>query len=491
METAVTDSDSPIREIFTRQPDNPSVVVVDGYGIRIHVQRGHLVIQDGIGRTRRTRKIPRIDGAKNARSNLTDQSIARLIILSDTGYVTLEALRWCADLSISVVQLDRTGRILMCSPGLTGDARLRIAQVKAQDTATGLDIIRALIAAKLTGQAAVLREVFNAETSALRIERMTSDLAASPNLKSILAIEGSAAGIYWRAWRGNVHVPFAPQDLEFVPAHWYSFKNRASVRNPQMQGKNATDVINAMLNYSYSICENEARYACHVLGLDPAIGYGHGHTNESDTLVFDLMEVLRPEADRVVLSLMDTGLGVPYRPDGKRGYLKVLWFTESRDGVCRLTAPVTHMLAELIPAAVASIAGQYAEQISRALVATSKHRVVTSRYIHEASPARLTVVKPPRLAGDLVPADVLSDAAWSRVAPLIPPEPVSTRHKRTPRSDNRLVLAGILCHESLGVAWRGIPASFGVNRQVCRRRLTEWQSLGAWETIYAAAKPGR
>jgi CRISPR-associated endonuclease Cas1 len=490
MQTSVTESDSAVRYIFTRQPDNPSVIVADGFGVRVSINRGHLVIEDGIGDTRRIRRIPRIDATMSARSSDSQFRIARLVILSDSGYVSFEALRWCADLGISVVQLDRDGRLLMSSPGLAGDSRLRIAQVRAIGSETGVSIIRALMAEKLSRQAQLLRDIFGATRSAEKIERNADIIRASDNLNEILATEGSSAAVYWRAWRGNVFVPFRPQDLQHVPSHWYEFKSRASLRNPLRQGKNATDPINAMLNYAYAIAETEAKHACHIVGLDPAIGYGHGHHDIRDALAFDLMEVLRPEADRAVLSILGTGKGVPYASDGKPAYFDALDFIETRDATCRIDAPVTHRLCEIVPAAVASLAGIHAENISRQLASSSAHKLRTRSYVHRASPARLHVVSHVRPASDLQPSDVLSDDAWRAVLPLIPPEPVSIRHKQ-PRSDARAVLAGILCHEIMKVSWRAIPASFGVRGETCRRRLIEWTALGAWPAILSVARPER
>ena len=471
-------SDDPIRQVFSRQPANPSVIVADGYGVSVTVKRGHLVIEDGLSNVRRTRRIPRVDGSMSVRSSARDLRIARLVILSGTGYVSLDALEWCSELGITVTQVSQSGKVLMSSPGLSGDSRLRIAQVKALDTPKATHIVRSITAAKLEGQAKVLQDVFGLAHPAAKILDIASLVEASESLATILAQEGNAANIYWRSWRKRVFVPFRPQDLQHVPSHWWQFNGRASLRNPLLQGKNATDPVNSLLNFAYAICETEARHACQIIGLDPGIGFGHGHKG-GDTLVFDLMEVLRPLSDRVVLSMMDTGQGVPYDIDGKPAYFKLLSFTETSDGICRLVPPLTHQLAELIPPAVAALAGEYAETIARAL--TSK--IPTRSYVRKASPSRLQLVSASKLA--LASSDILPDSIWSAVSPLIPAEPLSTRFKPESRKPDRTVLAGILCHEILGVSWHSIPASFGVRGETCRRRLAEWETVGAWLSIVA------
>lgn len=493
MDVTITDSDSPVRYIFTRQPDNPSVIVADGYGVKIHVARGHLIIEDGIGETRRTRRIPRVDATQpsHRRETSTGIHVSRLVILSDTGFVTLDALRWCADLGISVTQLDRTGRILMSSPGLGGDARLRASQVHAaadgRNAATGERIYRTLLSAKVHGQADVLFEALPDCSTAVCSIHSLADRIMSPGLDatSVMPVEGNAAKLYFDAWKGRVFTPFDPADLNFVPAHWNVYESRKSLRNPRVPGgKDATSPVNAMLNYAYALCEKEARYACHVIGLDPALGFHHTAHHGSDTLVYDLVEVLRPYADRVVLSMMDTGKGIPFA-NGKPAYFKALWFCETRDAVCRLVAPLTHMLAERIPAAVAPVAGEYAQMIARELSETSRFKPKTPHQQHTDSLARLRTGHRSKLADDITIEDVVPDHVWETVRDLIPHVAAARAGNVTPNP--RGVLAGILCHELYGVSWRNIPPVM-CSDWVGHKRFTTWRASGDWKIILDAVE---
>jgi hypothetical protein len=125
--------DSPVAHVFTRQPDTDTVCVADGYDVRLHVRSGHLVIEDGTSRVRRVRRYPRTEARDTG-------GLARVVILGTAGYVTMEAVRWCAALGIAIIQADRDGRVLLCSPGMNGDARIRESQVHAQ--AGGPDLRR-------------------------------------------------------------------------------------------------------------------------------------------------------------------------------------------------------------------------------------------------------------------------------------------------------------------------------------------------------------
>jgi CRISPR/Cas system-associated endonuclease Cas1 len=62
--------------------------------------------------------------------------------------------------------------------------------------------------------------------------------------------------------------------------------------------------VNATLNYAYAVLESQMRIATVAQGLDPTIGYLHACRPGRVALVYDLMEPLRPWADRLVLDFV-------------------------------------------------------------------------------------------------------------------------------------------------------------------------------------------
>ena len=126
-------------------PIRSGIVMLSGYGIKVAVDRRHLAVSDGIGRQRR-------DG----RFAKATSRIKRLVVLAQTGYVTLEALRWLHDAKAAFIHLDHDGSILTASIGGLDDARLRRAQALLPHTEHRLAIARELLEAKLKGQLAVL-----------------------------------------------------------------------------------------------------------------------------------------------------------------------------------------------------------------------------------------------------------------------------------------------------------------------------------------------
>ncbi len=288
--------DSLVASLFSRDPANASVAVADGYGLTIRVHRGHLVIEDGIGRHRRQRRYSR-----------AERTLRRLVILGHTGYLTLEALRWCADVGVVVVHLDGDGRLLTVhgSPG-TDDARLRRAQAAAPSSPVGLEITRCLLSAKLDGQASVAKELLSAEPVAPLIRKLGDELRDAHSLVRCRDLEARASNAYFGAWSTVVRCRFAERDAERVPQHWTAFTARSSpLHRSGRSPRTAADPVNALLNYGYALAEAEARLAAQAVGLDPGLGIIHTDQRNRDSLALDLLEPLRTIVERHVLQLLN------------------------------------------------------------------------------------------------------------------------------------------------------------------------------------------
>jgi CRISPR-associated endonuclease Cas1 len=316
-------------------------ITLSGYGIDVRVDRGHLLLQDGIGDERFTTRLPRVG-----------HGLKRLVVIGADGEVSLAALRWIADQNAAFVMLDRDGSVLMTTgPVRSSDARLRRAQALAHHSGTALRISRELISQKLSGQELVAREQLQDSTTADAIAKHNERLATAESVDALRLIEPRAAGSYWAAWR-NVPVAFPKKDLLLVAEHWRKFGARISplTGSPRL----AANPVNAILNYLYALLESEASLAVAVLGLDPGLGVMHVDTPSRDSLASDLMEPIRPQVDAFVLDWI-------LREPLKRG-----WFFEQRNGNCRLMADFASRLSETTKTWASAVA-PYAEWIARIL----------------------------------------------------------------------------------------------------------------------------
>ena len=79
---------------------------------------------------------------------------------------------------------------------------------------------------------------------------------------------------------------------------------------------------------------------------------------------------------------------------------------------------------------------------------------------------------------------LVSDALWSRIAPLLPPEPPKPKGGRPPIA-HRAALNGILYVLRTGIQWKRLPTELGFGSGVtCWRRVRDWQRAKVWARLH-------
>jgi CRISPR-associated protein Cas1 len=322
---------------------NGVVHYATGYGVRVHVSRGHLIIEDGTGSDRRTTRYNRATG-----------QLRRLVVVASTGYISFEAVRWMTDAGCALIQLDHTGRVLVttATPGNDQPA-LRRAQALAAHQGVGVEISRQLLAAKLHGQQIVAARL-DADAAAV-IREHEGRLARCVDLDTLRLSEAQAAATYWAAWRG-VQVRFATRDADRVPDHWKRFSQRSSplTGSPRV----AIDPANAVANLLYALLEAESTIALAAVGLDPGIGILHTDQRARDSLALDLMEAARPTVDRYLVDLLS------------RNTFAAAEFGETSAGQCRIMPTLARRLAGTALTWAGEVA-PHAEGVARTLATSA------------------------------------------------------------------------------------------------------------------------
>jgi hypothetical protein len=155
------------------------VITLFGYGISVRVDRGHLILEDGIGDARVQIRLPRVD-----------HGLKRLVVIGSDGSISLSALRWLADQNASFVMLERDGSVTVTTgPVRSSDVRLRRAQALALENGIALRISRDLVDQKLAGQERVaMRDLAN-ESVALSIRQFRADLAGAFTIDAVRLVE--------------------------------------------------------------------------------------------------------------------------------------------------------------------------------------------------------------------------------------------------------------------------------------------------------------
>ncbi|MDQ2889959.1 MAG: CRISPR-associated endonuclease Cas1 [Gemmatimonadota bacterium] len=325
-----------------------SVVVLAGYGVRAELRGGHLEVESGVGANRHRQRFTRVSGLR------------RLIVLGDSGAVSLDALRWLYDTGAAFVHIGRDAHVVTVgSPYGVNDVRLRRAQALAAFTDTGLTVTRELLTMKLQGQLELLRRIENSAETRSVIEYALQALTAADDMTALRYAESRAAVAYWAAL-GEVSVRFVGKDQGRAPRHWRTVGGRQSILSNAP--RKAVTPVHALLNYLYAILEAEAHLAAVAVGCDPELGILHSDKAGRSSFACDLMEPVRPHVDAFVLHLLET-----------RSFLKSDFF-ETREGVCRVMPPLTEALAQT-GADWAKRIAPIAERVAGLLAASADHEL--------------------------------------------------------------------------------------------------------------------
>lgn len=111
-----------------------------------------------------------------------------------------------------------------------------------------------------------------------------------------MMFEGRIASFYWSELSG-IFNKIAPE---------FNFQSRKNLS--YSWNMNASDPINALLNYGYAILEGIKRKGINSVGLDPSIGFLHEIAPSKYPLVYDFQELFRHVVDYSVIQTLEYGL---------------------------------------------------------------------------------------------------------------------------------------------------------------------------------------
>ena len=215
------------------------------------------------------------------------------VVLRGNAQLTASLLATLGERGIGVLVLTgRQGKPSLFFGRPHNDARLRVEQTRRslQDDFC-LAYAQRLVQRKLERQCQWIdaaREHYPAQryplSQALRqLQEQLPQIAHTRRLDSLRGLEGAAASGYFAGLRAVV-----PASLGFHE------RNRRPPRDP----------FNALLSLTYTLAHAEAAFTLHAAGLDPCIGYYHQLSHSRESLACDIMETIRPLADRLCLKLV-------------------------------------------------------------------------------------------------------------------------------------------------------------------------------------------
>jgi len=181
-------------------------------------------------------------------------------------------------------------------------ADLRAAQIQAcAIPSMKLRIAKGLVKAKIGRSIEVLEwlaERYDISKEILLAKHEAMNLNLARTVESVRSVEGRVAVKYWTAYEKVL-----PETLDFQG------------RGTTSRASNASDPVNAALNYGYGFLEGECRKAINAVGLEPSVGFLHDFSDyqTKQSLVYDLQEPFRWLIDLTVMQAFESGaLDVPH-----------------------------------------------------------------------------------------------------------------------------------------------------------------------------------
>lgn len=225
-------------------------------------------------------------------------NIQQVICFGHSG-ASPSAMRLCIDNDVALSFMTPNGRFLASVFGETkGNVLLRRSQYRlADDENTSLSISKNMILGKMINCRSLLKkgkndhkDVIDAEMLGKMIDRITDfiegvDLISSAD--ALRGIEGDAARIYFEGVDNLI--------LKDKEEFFLRCRNRRPPR----------DRMNSLLSFLYSMLANDVKSALESVGLDSYVGFLHTDRPGRPSLALDVMEELRPIADRVALTLVN------------------------------------------------------------------------------------------------------------------------------------------------------------------------------------------
>lgn len=232
-------------------------LILDDFGISLSVQRSCLRVKE------HGKLIHEFEPKKI--------SYDFIILHSAFGSITIESLDWLSFHNIPILLMHKNGRIRseILPHRFSTHGKIRLAQARAYDNLEQrLKISRAIMQAK-TGK----------------------DFSFCKTIRAILMKEAE--------YDLN---KFLKLKTEHFDKSKFCFESRAF--KGRVSNNSASDEINALLNYSFSVLEALVRKAVIVYGLDSSIGFIHGIDEKKEPLVCDLQEPFRKVCEDSVCQVL-------------------------------------------------------------------------------------------------------------------------------------------------------------------------------------------
>lgn len=230
--------------------------------------------------------------------------------------LSTDVIGMCVAHNVPVHLMDESGRIyaLLTNPHDLQRENV-LAQLREQDTLTGMVLAKQFVLGKVKNQFALLKyyKKYGAagrapflealEEKSGQIEQAIHTIRTMPLTghaplfrQTLMGLEGKAASVYWSL-------------VKILLTGKTGFPGRVR--------EGACDIVNSSLNYGYGILYSRALNALVRAKLNPSVGFLHSPQPGKPVLVYDIVEEFRPAVvDRTIFTMMNRGEALKLEESG-------------------------------------------------------------------------------------------------------------------------------------------------------------------------------
>ncbi len=289
-----------------KQRNHYNVKLLRGYGVSINVKDNHLILKNGQND---------ITGQFEKEEWFVSKIPYEKIVISGKGYVSTEAISILNQNNINVILADTYGNpISFMNGGMVSNTaiRYRMGQYDTfRDPVKVLQLQKWILKEKIQSQINFFKSLENPELTdgISKLVQYHSQIDSKTNLKELIKIEAGSGRYYFLNY------------AKLIPEK-YGFQSRRGGGLVNSK-RYASDIINALLNYGYTVLAGEIAKFVNGMGLDPYCGFYHKPDTSFQALVYDLIEPFRWLVEYAVYKLANVD---------NRQTIRMKNFTHTRDG---------------------------------------------------------------------------------------------------------------------------------------------------------------
>ena len=258
------------------QRNHYNVKLLKGYGVSINLKDNRLCLKGG--------RDP-FTGEQYVEEWFVSQIPYERIVISGKGYLSTEAVKLLTDHNINIILTDTYGNLItamhkvMSNPTATNYRMAQYDSFRSPEKVAYLQ--KQLLKSKLESQIIFLQSTQRPEVQAA-IDGLTAymtKIESAKDKRDLLTIESRAGHIYFRNYAKLFDSKYG-----FISRHGGGIR---------LGNRYASDPVNGLLNYGYTVLAGEICKFINGLGLDPYYGFFHVAHNSFQALVYDMIEPFR------------------------------------------------------------------------------------------------------------------------------------------------------------------------------------------------------